>query len=144
MQLCKLFQIEHRSSTSCGMIKAFSQRTIAILAASRRPGRGRDMVKRKPLQTRWQALLDITSISDGARLPPAVPADRRNVAGRHALLHRIHSEFEEMPGMSLTLSQAAKLFGLPSDVASRILHGLTDARVLHRRTDGRFSLREEP
>jgi hypothetical protein len=101
------------------------------------------MVKRKPLQSRWQALLEATLVPDGERLPAAVPAERRNVAARHALLHRVHSEFEEMPGMSLTLGQAATLFGLPSEVTSRILHGLTDARVLHHRTDGRFSLREE-
>ena len=45
--------------------------------------------------------------------------------------------------MSLTLDQAAKLFGLPSEVTSRILNGLADARLLHCKTDGRFSLREE-
>ena len=101
------------------------------------------MVKQKPLQSRSQSLLDITAVSISARLPPAVSAERRDLAARHALLHRIHSEFEEMPGMSLTLGQAAKLFGLPSEVTSRILHGLTDARVLHRKTDGRFSLRED-
>jgi hypothetical protein len=101
------------------------------------------MVNQKAPKSRRQTLLDVTSMSGGARLPPAVSVERRNAAARHALLHRIHSEFEEMPGMCLTLGQAAKLFGLPSEVTSRILHGLTDAQLLHRRTDGRFSLREE-
>ncbi|GAC1455803.1 MAG: hypothetical protein PVSMB1_05380 [Gemmatimonadaceae bacterium] len=48
-----------------------------------------------------------------------------------------------MPGLSLTLGQAAKLFGLPPDIASRILERLTDTRVLRRRSDGQFALRVE-
>ena len=101
------------------------------------------MGKRKALDSWWQALLDITLVPAVARLPAAVPTERRDVAARHALLCRILSEFEEMPGLSLTPCQAGKLFGLPPDIATRILALLTDAHVLRQRSDGRFALRVE-
>ena len=99
------------------------------------------MVKAKPLESSWQAVLDITLVPAVARLPAAVRVERRDVAARRALLSRIYSEFEEMPGLSLTVGQAAKLFGLPPDIASRILEQLTDRRVLRRRNDGQFAFR---
>lgn len=50
-----------------------------------------------------------------------------------------------MPGLSLTLPQAARLFALRSDVATRILNRLRDERVLRQRGDGQFALRvQEP
>jgi hypothetical protein len=97
------------------------------------------MVKRNPRESRWQAILDIAFVSV-ARLPAAVGAERRDVASRHALTHRIHSEFEEMPGLSLTLGQAGRIFGLPVEIIGRILERLTEAHVLRRRTDGQFAL----
>ena len=101
------------------------------------------MVKRKPLESSWQAILDLTLVPVVARLPAAVRAERRDVAGRHALLCRIHSEFEEMPGLSLTTGQAARLFGLSPDIAFRILDRLTEAQVLRQSSDGQFALRME-
>ena len=101
------------------------------------------MIKRKAVESRWQAILDITLVPAVARLPAAVPIERRDVASRHALLCRIRSEFEEMPGLSLTLGQAAKLLGLPFEIVSRILERLADARVLRRTLDGQFALRRE-
>jgi hypothetical protein len=98
------------------------------------------MVRHKPFESKWQALLDVTLVPAIARLPAAVPVERRNVATRHALLSRIYCEFEEMRGLSVTAGQAAKLFGIPSDVASRVLGQLTDAQVLRRRSDGQFAL----
>jgi CRP-like cAMP-binding protein len=101
------------------------------------------MVKRNPLEPRWQAILDVALVPAVARLPAAVPVERRDTTARHALLCRIHSEFEEMRGLSLTRAQAAKMFGLPPEIASRILERLIDARVLRERSDGRFALRVE-
>ena len=101
------------------------------------------MVKRKSLESSWQAILDLTLVPAVARLPPAVRHERRDAAGRHALMVRIHSEFEEMPGLSLTPRQAAKLFGLSPEVASRILDRLSDAQVLRQSSDGQFGLRVE-
>ena len=104
---------------------------------------GERMVKRKPLESSWQAILDLTLVPVVARLPAAVRAERRDVKGRHALLCRIHSEFEEMPGLSLTTGQAARLFGLSPDIAFRILDRLTEAQVLRQSSDGQFALRME-
>ena len=88
---------------------------------------------------KWQALLDIKLVPVAARLPAAVPAERRDVAARDALVRRIHGEFEEMPGLLLTVRQAARLFGLRPDIVARILARLLDARVLCERRDGQFS-----
>jgi hypothetical protein len=96
------------------------------------------MIKRKPRESGWQAVLDIALVPGVARLPGSVRAERRDGAARHALLCRIHSEFEEMPGLSLSPAQAGKLFGLSPDVALRILEQLTTARVLCVGSDGRF------
>ena len=53
----------------------------------------------------------------------------------------IYGEFEEMPGLLLTLGQAARLFGLRPDIVARILARLTFAGVLCRRRDGQFASR---
>ena len=101
------------------------------------------MARRKPIESKWQAILNITLVPAVARLPAAVPVERRDAPARRALLCRVHNEFEEMPGLSLTPDQAAKLFGLPREIASRILDQLTEARVLRQRSDGRFTIRVE-
>jgi hypothetical protein len=101
------------------------------------------MVKRKTFVSSRQALLDISLMPTAARLPPAVSADRRDLAARHALLCRIHGEFVEMPGLSLTLHQATRMFGIPPDVTSRILMRLADAQLLKRTRDGQFALRTD-
>jgi hypothetical protein len=98
------------------------------------------MVERKPLQSSWPAVLDITLVPAVARLPSSVFVVRRDLAARQRLLGRIHGEFDEMPGLSLTLAQAAKFFGLRADTTSRILKQLSDARVLRQRRDGEFAL----
>ena len=102
--------------------------------------RGR-MANRRSLESSRQDLLDITLVPAVAHLPVTVPAERRDVIARHALLCRILREFEEMPGLSLTPIQAAKFFGLRSDTTTRILGRLTDASVLRQRRDGQFMLR---
>jgi hypothetical protein len=97
----------------------------------------------KPCESTWQALLDIKLIPAEAHLPAAVRVERRDLAGRRALLCRIYGEFAEMRGLSLTLEQAARLFGLPRSLISRVLERLTDERVLSHRSDGQFALRVE-
>ena len=103
------------------------------------------MAKRRLLEPKWQAILDIPLVPAVARLPSQVPVERRDEAGRQELVCRISGEFHDMPGLSLTLAQAAKLFTLRADIASRILDRLSDARVLRKKRDGQFALRiEEP
>ena len=75
---------------------------------------------------------------------PAVaylPEPRDQVAARETLARRIRREFEEMPGMSLTLVQATRLFGIPYEGCSRILLQLVDNGLLRLTPDGRYSLR---
>jgi len=67
-----------------------------------------------------------------------VPIERRNHAARKALSDRVQREFEEMPGTSLTVRQANKLFGTPSDVSVRILNALVEKGMLHVTRDGRY------
>ena len=79
-----------------------------------------------------------------AELPPAravmgaFPLDRRNQGMRDRLIWRIRAEFQEMPGVSLTLPQARRLFGVPLDACDRILNHLADEGLLRRRLDGSF------
>jgi len=103
------------------------------------------MAKPSPLESRWPAILDITLIPAVARLPSTAPADRRDMVARDALLSRIQGEFHDMPGLSLTVPQAARLFALRADIASRILDRLDDERVLRHKSNGQFALRvQEP
>jgi hypothetical protein len=79
-----------------------------------------------------------------AELPPAravvgaFPLDRRSHGARDRLVWRIRAEFQEMPGVSLTLAQARRLFGIPLDACNRILNQLADEGMLRRRLDGSF------
>ncbi len=59
-----------------------------------------------------------------------LPHDRRDVGERKELLRRIRGEFEEVPGLALTLAQAGRLFHLPPDVCTRVLAELVDAGFL--------------
>jgi hypothetical protein len=47
-----------------------------------------------------------------------------------AVHHRIRAEFGEMPGLKLTLSQAARLFDLERGRCERVLGTLVDAGEL--------------
>lgn len=51
------------------------------------------------------------------------------------LLHRVKSEFVEMPGLTLTEPQAARLWQVPREEAARLLHRLVAARFLVRHRD---------
>jgi hypothetical protein len=50
-----------------------------------------------------------------------VRPDRRNGETRAALVSRIAGEYREMPGLALTLAQAARLFGLGPATCWRVL-----------------------
>src|SRR5215472_1953839 len=53
---------------------------------------------------------------------------------------RVHAEYREMPGMRLTVRQAARLFSLAPDVADAVLHELRRASILACSNDGAFAL----
>lgn len=56
------------------------------------------------------------------------------------LAMRVRGEFTEMPGLRLTLNQAAKLFSLPPPIARDVFDELSEAAVLVY-SDGAYSLR---
>jgi hypothetical protein len=85
---------------------------------------------------------DLDGITPRAVFVPFHP-ERRNVVAREALTDRIHSEFREMRGLSLTVNQAARLFGISQAACARILLGLSRQGLLRLRADGRYLLRGE-
>jgi hypothetical protein len=56
------------------------------------------------------------------------------------LLHRIRGEFLEMPGLHLTLPQAARLWQLDLDTCDRVLHALLADGFLRQTARGSFQL----
>jgi hypothetical protein len=94
------------------------------------------MQKPPPADTRLAKIIEIPFKPLGATLS----TERRDTGTRWALIHRIWDEFDEMPGTSLTLPQASKLFGVPLEVCDRILVSLVKDGRLHRTKDGRFRL----
>ena len=59
------------------------------------------------------------------------------VANHDPLRIRVRAEFLEMPGMTLSLDQAVKLFGVDSKRCKAVLAELVDSGFLKNR-DGRF------
>ena len=55
-----------------------------------------------------------------------------------ALAVRVHGEYREMPGLRLTVRQAARLFSVAPDVADAVLHELRRASILACSSDGAF------
>lgn len=76
------------------------------------------------------------------------PVSPRNEAGvREAmsvLAIRVRGEYREMPGLRLTVRQAARLFSLTPDLADSVLQELRRASVLECSHDGAFALVGEP
>ena len=54
------------------------------------------------------------------------------------LVHRIQSEFNEMPGLRLTPAQAARLWGMERHTSERILDGLALAGFLSKTREGAY------
>jgi hypothetical protein len=60
------------------------------------------------------------------------------IATSEATLHRIRSEYFEMPGLSLTLSQAQRLWGLSREECEEHLEQLVLRRFLRQTHRGAF------
>lgn len=63
---------------------------------------------------------------------------RRDQAARERLLHRVLSEFREMPCLCLTPEQAQRLFGLRADISTRVISTLVAEGHLRLDSDGRY------
>jgi hypothetical protein len=65
-----------------------------------------------------------------------VPIDRRNlVMTRDEAIARVRSDFFELPGLKLTVAQAARLWAVGHDLALSILEDLTAGGFLIRIAD---------
>lgn len=65
------------------------------------------------------------------------PNDMRAHAIRDALL-RAEGEYREMPGLCLTLPQAARLWGIDRSTCELVLANLVERRVLKRALNGTY------
>ena len=54
------------------------------------------------------------------------------------ILRRAEGEYREMPGLSLTLPQAARLWGLDCDTCELVLMKLIERRILTRGLNGTY------
>ena len=70
-------------------------------------------------------------------MPRVVSARERN----ELRISRIVAEYREMPGLSLTPAQAARLCGIASSEADRIMRHLEAAGMLTRTSTGAYLLR---
>jgi len=77
----------------------------------------------------------------GMSLVP-VRQERRNLAAREAIVRRIVGEFQDMPGLVLSLKQASRLLGVDEAACGRILAALTKAGVLRQNANDYYSRRE--
>ncbi len=78
-----------------------------------------------------------------ATAPAALPAS--NPTGRRtpeqvstALIERIKGEYMEMPGLRLTIAQAARLWNLSVRTSERVLAALVERRFLIRDSRGAY------
>ncbi len=80
-------------------------------------------------------------------LPAGAPggfADRRDHARRAALVRRILAEFDDMPGMTLSLKQAGRFLGIDEKACARILTALTREGYLRRNPNLQYGRAEPP
>jgi hypothetical protein len=54
------------------------------------------------------------------------------------ITERVRGEFREMPGLTLTLAQAGRLWSLDAATCGEVLSHLVDTGYLCRRSDGAF------
>lgn len=79
-----------------------------------------------------------------AGIPAGVLRDRRNHERRDALVRRILAEFDDMPGMSLSLQQAGRFLGVDEKACGRILAALTREGHLRRNASLQYVRTELP
>jgi hypothetical protein len=78
------------------------------------------------------SLSDIKGRPINMQLAPAGIAERRNVLRRDALVRRIIAEFDDMPGLKLSLRQTMRLLEVDEGTCLRILDALTKTGHIRR------------
>jgi len=69
-------------------------------------------------------------------------AERRDSQDRDRLVRRVVSEYQQMPGLRLTVLQARRLFGLDLAACERVLSGLVAIGFLVRNSRGLYARRD--
>jgi hypothetical protein len=87
--------------------------------------------------------IEIT-MSPGERSDSGLRSRTGTLDALSPLAVRVNGEYTEMPGLRLTVRQAARLFSVAPDVAHAVLHELRRASILARSDDGVFALIAEP
>lgn len=64
--------------------------------------------------------------------------ERRNWSTRRELPFRVAAEYREMPGMTLTLEQACRLWSMGASACERVLTALVSEGVLRLADGGRY------
>ena len=75
-------------------------------------------------------MLQLTTPTTAALTSPPNP--------KAAIVERVRGEFREMPGLSLTLVQAGRLWSLDPPTCAEVLSRLVETGFLSRRADGAF------
>lgn len=86
-----------------------------------------------PLSSKSTGHIEPSQTRGGAERRPSPDA-----AAETLLETRIKAEFHEIPGLSPTLSQAARLFDVPTDECARVLETLEREEFLEHLPDGRY------
>ena len=68
--------------------------------------------------------------------------DGRATTAVHQILVRVEGEYREMPGLSLTLAQARRLWGLDHSTCELVLTRLIEHGVLKRAANGTYVRRQ--
>ena len=69
-------------------------------------------------------------------------AERRDAQNRERIVRRVVSEYQQMPGLRLTLLQACRLFGLDQAACERVMSGLVSIGFLTRGSRGLYQRRD--
>ena len=68
--------------------------------------------------------------------------ERRDPQSRERLVRRVVNEYQQMPGLRLTMLQARRLFGLDLAACERVLSGLVAIGFLARNSRGLYVRRD--
>ena len=69
-------------------------------------------------------------------------AERRDAQNRERIVRRVVSEYQQMPGLRLTMVQARRLFGLDLAACERVLSGLVAIGFLTQNSRGLYQRRD--
>ena len=110
------------------LVETFLSHTFAAQTFMRHPSIREWPAATRRVKSRRQCARRMTRL-----LGPAVAPRRRKEEGRMSLamvVDRVRSDFEEMPGLELTVGQGVRLWNLGADDCRYVLDALADAGFL--------------